>query len=415
MLHLQLLTLKMKQVLVLVGYLYLSLLPAIRAQGNNNGKNRTHAVKLVGRSIGSFDINMSSQEKSETTILLRELLGVTVNFLDDQLYKHFGQDFQKISCSIKSYKIGDVKKDGATYTALVSITGMAFFLETADIDPREVSSFATSILETYPDSYSDALTDSQDPFLQALTKIQVQTNGNTVSSTDVNSDDDEPLMESWMIALTAGVGAFLLVMCACLIFICCMPVDDDISEYNDNKPKDVVQRVVTKTTGASSYNLDDDETDHYPEVGNSPSEIRSITSQDSSAFTYNPHSTKSLNSRASMGSYFTNSTAMEMDIAAWQAGSFIKDPQHQPFGHDISAIEKKKDLSLIAEEMEEENMSPAPAVRAKSRLTIAAVQDWERQHERSTSNSNLRTTGSAQEMIDDLEHLSSQIDRHRSR
>jgi hypothetical protein len=409
---------KMKQLLVLLGYLCL-FLPAIRAQGNNNknnnyGQNKTYAVKLVGLSIGSFDISMNSHQKSETTIVLRELLGVTVNFLDGQFYDHFGNQFQKISCSIKSYKIGDVKNDGALYTASVSITGLAFFLEKADINATDVTSFATNVLETYPDSYSNALTDSQDPFLQALTKIDVHRNGNTVASTAVDSGEDGPVMESWMIALTAGVGAFLLVMCACLIFICCMPVDEDGSEYNNAKPKDFVQRVVTKTTGASSYNMDDDETDHYPQVGNSPSEIRSITSQDSSAFTYNPHSTKSLNSRASMGSYFTNSTAMELDIAAWQAGSLIKDPQHQPFGNDISAIEKKKDLSLIAEEMEEENMSPTPAVRAKSRLTEAAVQDWERQHERAT-NATIRPTASAQDLIDDLKHLSSQIDRHRSR
>jgi hypothetical protein len=79
-----------------------------------------------------------------------------------------------------------------------------------------------------------------------------------------------------------------------------------------------------------------------------------------------------------------------MDLQAWQnGGTVIKDENQAPFGHDISAITSKKDLSLIEEEdandlsgrmstsTQQYFQTPNGVLSPRQYLTEAAVQDLE--------------------------------------
>jgi len=178
----------------------------------------------------------------------------------------------------------------------------------------------------------------------------------------------------WQIAVIAGAGAFGVVLCLALTCICCMKVDDEMLNRNhsrDTKDGNSSKAKLTVTTNSTSRNDGSDKNDDNCELSSkSPSPVRSITSQDSSIFTYNPKSVKSAVTgtySASGSTYFTSNTGLEMDLAAWQSSTQLAhhtssnntntatvNPQHASFG-DISAIEptrNKKDLSLIQEEVE---------------------------------------------------------------
>jgi len=202
------------------------------------------------------------------------------------------------------------------------------------------------------------------------------------------------------------------------------------------------------------------------------SPLHSITSQASSVFTYNPTSKGSHgggNTGGATGctgstksffgnSFCTNNSTVEMDVEAWRRGSTLNQndagvggslpnvatgPTVIPFGHDISAIDHKRDLSLIEEGEDESALTPqshstngskrsrnsrgsrnsySGANKPKSllndlqprRLSQQAVSDLDR-HDRASRGSKIDLKGSASEVIDDLNDLSAQIDDYRRR
>jgi hypothetical protein len=109
----------------------------------------------------------------------------------------------------------------------------------------------------------------------------------------------------------------------------------------------------------------------------SPSPVRSIASQDSSKFTYNPTgiSMMSKASLFSMGSLSNIDMQSVNLLEAWQQNDVISSLAPAPFGHGISAIEQKdRDLSLNEEGGEEDPraVERRPYISAKARTEFEA-------------------------------------------
>ena len=251
------------------------------------------------------------------------------------------------------------------------------FDDTVTWTQTNVSDFVTSIFAMDGGAnFLNELEKEKDatPFLSNLTYVAVRVDGDVVAEeindiyrgeeSDINSDNS-PALDVWMIALIGGLGSFLLVLCAVIACICCIPLDDDAKA---NMQKHQLGQHGTNPTRSDSKM---EENTRMDEIDKSPSEVKSIGSQDSSLFTYNPKSVRSFDSRKSYNSYFTYGTqGVEMDVATWQAntasnilpdnyaastGTSISANQIS-FGQDISAIEAKKgDLSLIQEDEENES------------------------------------------------------------
>ena len=249
----------------------------------------------------------------------------------------------------------------------------------------QTGSFLTNIKEQASDL----------PFLAQLETATVTVNGKNpldddtssypppTSSSSQNTEDRDLAM--WQIALIAGFGAFVLVLVAALTFICCMKVDPEDPNYRrcggDStvaKKTLAVQTLSTTRVDSSIMDKPSFDVNDCALSCKSPSPVRSITSQDSSIFTYNPRSVRSAQTGYSLGgTYFTSNSNVEMDLAAWQGSAHLAQiggntsphVQAQPAnlsscfgdGNDISAIEsalstrggmhdEHRDLSLIQEE-----------------------------------------------------------------
>ena len=136
-------------------------------------------------------------------------------------------------------------------------------------------------------------------------------------------------------------------------------------------------------------------------------ETRSISSQDSSKFTYNPKSIHSSDG-FTFASFNTNS---QFDVESWQKASTINRSVMAPFGQDISAIENKKDLSHILEK-DEESGSSSHDLSTLRGLHINQEDDRQRRNQ-SDGRHSVDLSGAAQGVIDDLNDLSRQVAEYR--
>ena len=107
-------------------------------------------------------------------------------------------------------------------------------------------------------------------------------------------------------------------------------------------------------------------------------------------------------------------TTNPLDLASWQQRNTINS-RFAPFGHDISAIEmlndNKKDLSLI-EEGDESGATPVKPF--EEYLSKDYLSKRDRNYQRSVSNNSYLSEQSS-DVINDLNNLSQQINRHRMR
>jgi hypothetical protein len=152
-----------------------------------------------------------------------------------------------------------------------------------------------------------------------------------------------------------------------------------------------------------------------------PSPDRSITSQDSSLFTYTDNmsiskaSVRSISSRVSIGSASRFSIDMpSIDLGAWQnAGRNTIPTGHAPFGHDISAI-GKRDLSLIQEESnDEELVRRTDSMGSNSNNENDGIHSSSRRTQKGLKNefTDISLQSDSGDVIADLRNLSIQIKR----
>lgn len=453
----------------------------------------SNGVALETRSLGTLEMILRSRapiSNDETTTMIN-LLGVTVNFLHTVMYVYFEQNdevtFDRLSATVEDYSVREedasVQVTTPQYLATVVMSGIVYFEDNAAADQDVVTSIAQTAFVEANEDFLKALWDtSSDPFLRQIGSAIVKVNSvpfNATNATEDDNDDEDVTKESgatedssklatWMIALISGTATFCLVFLTCTSCIFATKLDyiPEIPEPPKTKSAATgatADEEASVEGGASSFH---DDTNFGTNAQRSPSTVHSITSQDSSLFTYNPKSVRSYASNGSktFGSgMFTANSGLDMDLQAWQnGGTVVKDDNHIPFGNDISAIENKKDLSLIQEE-DIDDMSSGLNISGTQQLfktadgvmsprqylTEAAVQDLEERGRWSNRNSlsdgilktnsvaantsllsrqsyssagsgysrasKLDLDGSSSDVINDLKDLSYQIDAYRQR
>ena len=394
---------------------------------------------LASKSImlGDLEMLMRSRTPSDMNEVLLDLMTVTVTFLDKSFQQHFppadfasDQDFDKISLAVNSY--GMELSDNGGYLARASFKVRAFFQDAATPTQQDALEVSKSTFHDNNQEFLQELMSSTDPFLADLSYAVVKVNGENVnvgSDKDTSSgvDSENWWERNWVLGVMAGAAAFFVVVCICFLCIMCTPLED-----NDVAPSVKASKSSSQQTNQTSSDSRD---------SRSPSPARSITSQDSSIFTYNPRSNKSTCSSVftygnqassksqatttffgGSNSVFTSNTGLELDVEAWQKESTVQKDNSLFGGHDISAIESKKDLSLIEECSEDGEETPKQQGHAKRHLTEYSLSELERGDQRRRALSRSRrasrkaepdTPSAPDYVIDDLNDLSHQFNHYR--
>lgn len=327
----------------------------------------------------------------------------------EQVFKNvYSNKFERLSLSINSRGIEE--DDSGGFVVAVDIAGTSYFKADANVTTDDVIDVLKDSFRKYNDLFLDILAESVDPFLAEISYAIVIVDGDSVVNTVIQEPPEDDGLKVWAIAAIAAGAGFITIMTVCLCFICCLAEPDDepykvpeVSKSSSNGSKK------TKSTSTSSKDEVEEESTMF---GKDPLETRSITSQDSSRFTYNPKSVRS-NDCGTFASFATNISNMEGDLETWQRASTINNNQGMvPFGQDISAIETKKDLSHIIERDEESGASSQDL----SALRGLHIKDDDEQQRRSTGSSrrSLDLNGAAKDVIEDLNDLSLQVAMYRT-
>lgn len=357
---------------------------------------------LIEVPFGGLNLQLQSSISDEDPeTLLLEVFTQTVKYLD----RSFGfilesneADFSHIGLNVDSYDFG---AGGDNNSVSFSFSGTAFF--NANPTPSQddiLKILAQSFLGRNSQVFTSTLMQSTTPFLQRLSYAIVQVNGFIIPGSVVpeatptkgqeNTATSIDIEEIVLIAGSTTAAVLLFLLCYC--FFCVRGESDEQYE--------------SKQSISASETHDTDDIEAASPVPSSP---QSITSQDSSVFTYNPASSR-ISFDASTMSTNTATDPNALALASWQQNNVINSSRFAPFGHDISAIEMlndKKDLSLI-EEGEEE----ATPVKSRMQYPSKNVVSIQERRER-TGDSSYQSEDS--DVIADLNNLSQQINHHRRR
>jgi hypothetical protein len=323
---------------------------------------------LEGVLLGQLEMEMGSRSNTNPNEFLVQVITQTQDFLNDAfsaIYKDTDYQFSHTSLSVTTYSIdsttdgGKKNNGGESYIASMDLAGTIFF---GDAPPQEqVSTVISAAFQQQNQLFLQSLVQSTDPFLQDINYAIVRVVKNNEKTNQANATGASSDLDSWMLAIIVGAGTFIVVFFCCLVFVCFTPLSElqpDIENHGSSRSGKSIKPIDTKDTdnasddGAEFWEGDDAERP----TPTSLSPVRSITSQDSSRFTYNPKSGRSNDSDPERG--FLTGPAEPDDIEAWeQEEGTINRSTNMPFGHDISAIEKHKDLSLI-EEGDFEDVTP---------------------------------------------------------
>jgi hypothetical protein len=327
-------------------------------------------MALQGVLLGQLEMEMGSRSNTNPNEFLVQVITQTQDFLNDAfsaIYKDTDYQFSHTSLSVSTYSIDSAAATGRaenngdlSYIASMDLAGTIFF---GVAPPQEqVSTVISAAFQQQNQLFLESLVQSTDPFLQDINYAIVRVVKKSGNTNQANSSEASSDLDSWMLAIIVGAGTFIVVFFCCLLFVCFTPLSelqpDDIEQQGSHSGNHTIKPIVTKDTmdnasedGADFWEGEDAERP----TPTSLSPVRSISSQDSSRFTYNPKSGRSNDSDTGGG--FLTGPAEALEIEAWEQEGSINRSTNMPFGHDISAIEKNKDLSLI-EEGDFEDVTP---------------------------------------------------------
>ena len=345
-------------------------------------------AEVFGDSFGFLNLQIRSNSNSEPREFLSDLLGRTSSFLDKQLSASFDATvapdwFSHVGLSVLTYSVDDTISSQTV--ASVEFDSTAFFTAR----PTPGKEFIVDVVKDafQGDSrleYVRELQKSEIDLLKDMTYLVVGINDKIVANEDLTlggmgssgngivengfppsgSESPSPSNLKTQVAIIAGLCAGA----ACLIILSvCIIIKNRRRTRHESEAKPIVIRRDPST---------DIEHDLEGRSTRSPSPIRSICSQESSKFTYNPrdgYASSTIDGNSTIGGSTidsktipSNFSSLQVDVAsngvdveAWK-NSTISPITPAPFGHDISAIDKK-DLSLIEEGTDEEN-TPASRV-----------------------------------------------------
>jgi len=424
-----------------------------------------NSVQSLAASVELDTVVMQLRSKvdADNDELLSKMLEFTAGYMDDYFGAYYINTqpenyFSYTGLDVNSFGIHGVT---GSFITTLEFDGVLFF----NSDPAPSRDFIKSLLENAFQGlnfqlFLDGLLASDSQFLAELTHIIIDIGGATLTEKDLENSgatsqaEEEPSrnpldLSDWSeiaIYATAGVvGALLIMAFFCAVRCICSKrkrqVEDNIEPVNLKSIE--IPTTMAQTQPRHSYipkhvrqsrkgNADN----FFNSRDRSPSPVRSIASQDSSKFTYNPAGTSIL-SKASLFSVgsLSNIDMQSVDLEAWQRNDAISSLAPAPFGHDISAIEQKdRDLSNI-EEGDEEDPRAAERrqyISRKARTEFEArkfrsgrqsqlsshrsgkpAPKTNRVIDYSTESSTTDHTDSSSDVINDLRNLSRQIETHR--
>lgn len=307
--------------------------------------------------LGILQLQFYSTSPSDADNTLDETIRITTDFLDAYFAQNFEQTvgekyFSHVELAVVTF---DILSGSAVSIDLVGSVSFQTL-------PIPGETFLTSLLsDAFTGDarleYVNALQTATIPFLRDISYVVIGMNNNLIANEDVaalgnaQNDSTKKVARKHLtiaeIAIIAGTSAgFVAVVIISSLLIMMSREGKKNQETNTTdkmRGRDMV--VVTRTHSKGSSNTEID-------VGasRSVSPLRSVLSQDSSVFTYNPGSTTNSKKAPSTFSNDHSDGSMALDVEAWAQVSIAS-----PADIDISAIElDKKDLSLIQEGDNEE-------------------------------------------------------------
>jgi hypothetical protein len=264
--------------------------------------------------------------------------------LKQQFRSHFEEEegksdyFQYLDLSVKQYDVGG-ERHLAEYSMAILYHGVAYFNRAPPDKSLAYDIVAEAFQGDLREQFVTALLESKSPFLSQLQYIVVTINDLVVANDDlshrVSTSQDSSSSTSWLVVLAVAGSAFgVLVALAILIYI-----------WHLNRSKNFLE--LPKKYGA---NKDEFHDELEMKSTSSPSPEKSIISQESSKFTYNPRSFSESPTLPSQFSGLEVDSSQPINVEGWQKGA-ISPITPVPFGADISAIEVDlaKDLSILEE------------------------------------------------------------------
>lgn len=442
--------------------------------------------------MGKIIMQLKSSVTSENEVLSAHMLSITSKYMNNYFKAYYANKksstyFSSATLRVKPF---DVQGDTGSYVTTVEFAGMLSF----KVDPAPSHSFVDTLtVNAFEgnnlDLYIDSLLESESKFLSNLLNIVVEVRDNPImeknleDNAETNKENaveqpEDGLLKGWTailiygMAIVAGVMLSVAMFCLCR---CCCREKRQINDHGETVnlksievPKKVDRRIQkenrknrrstarTPAAPAQPKTINDSFYSGKPP----PSPEPSITSQDSSKFTYNPDEGSvmscttggmSLMSKASLGLGNYNGVVgsdMSMTFDPHSRKHQRHDTSTNPplsFGHDTSTNDPSyRNLDLIEEgneatyddyrprssrhqatnsaslEIRKPRRSGRPASKLRAPKTrygsngSAFGNGSDYLTESSSSPSSRGSDDSSKDVIDDLRDLSFQIQMHRS-
>jgi hypothetical protein len=427
--------------------------------------------------MDSVIMQLRSQSDSNSPDLLGDFIQVTTTFLNEYFAAYFNgmqpnTFFENVELVANTF---GVQGDNGSFFLTVEFDGELIFNDAQAAESMS-NLFTDMMINAFKghniDLYLEDLLTMEDPFFRDLTRVIVEINDEFVSDTNPddsihgsNNTSEKPWdLSNWVeVTIYAAAGACgAILVCGMIFLFRCL--QGGRGQIRDEDEAMIIKKIEFKPQLAA----DDRQSSHPPKsTTNSkattkrqgletrtrqdlararptpPSPTgslvsRSIVSQDSSLFTYNMSRDAGTLSLGSLSMLHTEN-GKHFDLEAWQNPTVISSKVPAPFGHDISAIEKRDHMSMMegddsmlrlrgsAKPLNTRNPSknepfhhhnagnntgrsstrPYPYSSSAARYTTTIPEG--NSHESSAEIS----MSSSSDVISDLKNLSMQIDQHR--
>ena len=411
-------------------------------------------------------LQLRSQSDSDSPDLLGEFIQVTTTFLNEYFAAFFNgmqpnTFFEEIELVANTF---GVQGDSESFFMTVEFDGQLTF-NNGDAAAPTTELITDMMINAFKgqnmDLYLEDVLKMEDPFFRDLTRVIVEINNKFVSDTDpddsIHHDSNTTSEKSWdlnnwvEVTIYAGAGAAGAMLVCVFIFLirCVLSGRGQVRDEDDAiqikkiefKPELAVdERQPSKSSTGNKVTRKSQERARARPTPPSPTgslSPRSMVSQDSSVFTYNMSRDAGTISLGSLSLLHTEN-GKHFDLEAWQNPTVISSKVPAPFGHDISAIEKRDQLSMMdgddsmlrvrGSHHSLHTRNPPKNEAFRHRNASNTVRSSTRPYPYSSSAARYTTTipegsshessadismSSSSDVISDLKNLSMQIDQHR--
>jgi len=288
----------------------------------------------------------------------------------------------------------------------------------------ELTSVVLNAFVSEIDVFIEVLAESPDPFLGAINDIEIDnantdTTNNNNEQGNRNGDGNDSGLNLWIVAVAVAATALCSFLLFCIVCVCCLGDDEGDDDDQDIGLKQTDSEESKPQTQASEIDEENPQLNRMPSGYSRKLDMegilddRSLMSQDSSKFTYNPKSVVSTGE-------FTFQTKDNDGPNTAENPIFWK-PSNESSNvlTSMSRIENMNDSLVLSES---EVNSPTGTLGEMSDITdFNTLEERKRQQQAFstplTSNKqppqSASKTGAASSILDDLEDLSQMVNSHR--